>query len=444
MGLYRPPAQDPQGAPGPEGDEEVAEWPRIDPGAFQGLLGEFVGAVAPHTEGDPVGVLVQVLAGFGNLLGRDPHYVVGATPHRGNLFVALVGVTGHARKGTAWDVARQLLQLTDPPWARQSIRGGLVSGEGLVHSVRDPRWGVETRGRKGAVTRPVVLLDEGVQDKRLLIVETEFAKTLQGMARPASTLSAVLRQAWDGSDLCTLGKVTPETATGAHISVIAHTTLTDIRRHLTRTETGNGFANRFLWVGVRRSQVLARGGDLAGVDWESFHGRFSAAATHARTLGVVPRDEDAEALWVHEYPRLSAGAPGTLGALLGRAESQVGRLALLYALCDSSPVIRLPHLRAAFALWRYCVESAHFFFGDDPGDQATTMVLRALRASPGGLTRSQLLRMFKNSQNTTALMRVLADLSAQGVIHRTRDRAAVGRPSERWHHGAPPEVSQGT
>ena len=48
------------------------------------------------------------------------------------------------------------------------------------------------------------------------------------------------------------------------------------------------------------------------------------------------------------------GHSGLYGAVTSRAEAQVVRLSLIYALLDCSPVIRQEHLLAALALWEYC------------------------------------------------------------------------------------------
>jgi hypothetical protein len=69
-------------------------------------------------------------------------------------------------------------------------------------------------------------------------------------------------------------------------------------------------------------------------------------------------------LWAAEYYDLSDAAPGLLGAVTSRAEAQVMRLSLLYALLDGKNVIGEDHLTAALALWDYCARSARFIFGD--------------------------------------------------------------------------------
>ena len=91
-------------------------------------------------------------------------------------------------------------------------------------------------------------------------MEQEFASVLKVAEREGSTLSATIRQAWDSGNLRILNKNSPARATGAHISILGHVTKAELLRYLTSTEAANGFANRFLWVCVRRSKCLPEGG----------------------------------------------------------------------------------------------------------------------------------------------------------------------------------------
>ena len=52
----------------------------------------------------------------------------------------------------------------------------------------------------------VVVEDEGVKDKRLLVFEGEFANVLKVLRREGNTLSPTLRNAWDNGRLNTLTK----------------------------------------------------------------------------------------------------------------------------------------------------------------------------------------------------------------------------------------------
>src|SRR5579863_7666514 len=67
-------------------------WPAPPERAvFSGLAGQIVAALAPHTEADPVAILVSLLVAFGSVVGTEPHYRVGPTAHRSNEFAVLVG-----------------------------------------------------------------------------------------------------------------------------------------------------------------------------------------------------------------------------------------------------------------------------------------------------------------------------------------------------------------
>ena len=75
-------------------------WPVLAEEALHGLPGEVVKTVEPHTVADPVAVLINMLVAFGNAIDQGAYFKVGSTFHHPKLFVALVGETSKARKGT--------------------------------------------------------------------------------------------------------------------------------------------------------------------------------------------------------------------------------------------------------------------------------------------------------------------------------------------------------
>src|SRR5262249_30140566 len=79
------------------------QWPQMHPEAFYGLAGEIVKTIEPHSESDPVALLIQLLIYFGVVIGRSAHYLVEATTHYTNLAACLVGRTSKSRKGTSYD-----------------------------------------------------------------------------------------------------------------------------------------------------------------------------------------------------------------------------------------------------------------------------------------------------------------------------------------------------
>ena len=60
--------------------------------------------------------------------------------------------------------------------------------------------------------------------------------------------------------------------------------------------------------------------------------------------------------------------PGWRGAATSRTEAQVLRLSAIYAALDSTSIVGLPHLQAAFAVWDYCYAIAALLFGMSTGD----------------------------------------------------------------------------
>ena len=118
--------------------------------------------------------------------------------------------------------------------------------------------------------------------------------------------------------------------------------------------------------------------------------QLGEALVFAKAPYQTTREPSARDLWHQVYPDLSEGKPGLLGAMIARAEAQVTRLALIYALLDKSPIIKLVHLQAALALWRYCEASARYIFGDALGDPIADTIVQALRGTAGGMTRTEI------------------------------------------------------
>src|SRR5262249_24929699 len=160
-------------------------------------------------------------------------------------------------------------------------------------------------------------------------------------------------------------KNSPARATGVHVSLIGHITADELRRYLTQTESANGYGNRHLWICADRSKLLPEGGHVDPEAWERLRADLADAISFACSAGEMTRDEEARAIWCGVYGPLSEGRPGLAGALLGRAEAHVMRLAMIYALLDRSAVIRAPHLMAGLAVWDYAERSVYFVFGDD-------------------------------------------------------------------------------
>jgi hypothetical protein len=361
-------------------------WPKLHHDALHGFAGDVVSTIEPHTESDPVAILIQFLTCAGSIVGRSYYYQVESSKHHANLFTALVGDSSKSRKGTALGRVMDVAGFADDAWFHDRIKGGLSSGEGFAYEIRDPVQ------KFNASTQDYEIVDPGVTDKRLLVVETEFASALGVMERAGNILSPMVRKAWDGDKLQTMTKHSPIKATNPHVSIIGHITVDELKARLTCTEAANGFANRFLFSLVKRSKLLPFGGKLDKSETDKLGKRFADIidkALKAGSLRVTMTDEAADA-WQTAYEALSVPKAGLLGAVTARAEAQVIRLAMVYAILDGKVHIGDAHLKAAIALWKYCDASASRIFGGVIGDRLADTILAALnQAGSGGLTRTE-------------------------------------------------------
>ena len=413
-------------------------WPEIDSEAFYGLAGQVVDTLAPETEADPAALLMMFLAEAGNQIGRGPFFQVGSKRHYLNLYALLIGETAKARKGTAAAEVQPVLELADEEWQLQT---GLSSGEGIIQAVHDEvRVREKVSGGKGQKPQYVeVVKEENVEDKRLMIIEEEFGGALEVMQREGSILSRVLRDAWDGRKLATMTKHSPTRATGAHVSIVGHITVDELRDKLDRTSMFNGYANRFLFACVRRAQLLPFGGDLDPAALDRFADRLRdirEAADGSALARRITFHATTRPIWQAEYALLSAARPGLLGAVTARAEAQTARLATLYAVLDFSAYIEPKHLAAALAVWRYCEASAKYIFGEATGNPVADAILAALRQhGSDGMTRTQISELFGRNRGADKIGAALAFLLSHGkarYVTRPRSGGGLGRGVEVW------------
>jgi hypothetical protein len=241
-----------------------------------------------------------------------------------------------------------------------------------------------------------------------------------------------VRQAWDGEPLQTIVRNDPLRATAAHIGIVAHITRDELLRHLTATELANGFANRFLVIGVERSKLLPFGGALDGEQFAEIRDTVRLALRFAQEHRAITFDDAARERWVEIYEELSSVRPGLAGAATARAEAHTVRLALIYALLDLSERICLEHLESALAVWRYSAASAAWIFGDSLGDPTADEIWSAAKDRPTGVTRTEVSDMFSRNKKRREIERALNVLEDAGRLRRETGQPDRGRAAEVW------------
>jgi len=386
---------------------------------FYGIAGDVGRAAASGTEVNPVAAQLFYMTMLSAAFGRDPYLSVGNTFHHCRIFAGHVGRTGRGRKGDAQGAGKRI---------RQDIRdhfselghfhsGGLSSREGLAAAIQDPDG--EGEG--------------GTADKRLFVIESEFVNVLAQSRREGNTLSAALRDAWDGSDIKPLVKHSPTHCSAPHIAIWANITPREMQRMMTEGDVSNGFLNRFLFVWAERTGLVAIPTRMDEVVVRDFADRTLEIVQFAR--GAYPASQntrrmtlssDAATLYQRHYRDLcEPDAPELVATLVERAAPYVLRLAMLFALTDKSLVIETKHLTAALAWVAYCCESVAYIFTRDEAatehrrirDDAA-MLVKYLSARTGkSATRTQIsVDCFQKHRTRARLDELLKSLAADRKI----------------------------
>lgn len=402
---------------------DLQPHPELSEKALPGWIGEFICLATRHSEADPVAVLSTAMIAFCAMVGSSVFVRVGDTRHYARLFGLIVGQSSRARKGTSLSPVMRLLDgvaALGHPLVRVSP-GPLSSGEGLINAVRDAS---EQQNDDGTPK------DAGISDKRLFVTEGEMGGGLAAMRREGNTLSPVLRTAWDSGNCAPLTKRDVIKTTGAHINIIGHITRQELMQLLQSSDIWNGFSNRFLWISARRRRMIALPEPMPEADLKPLCEAFSDAVRKAGQLTEIGFTAETRQQWEQLYPILTTDRTGIYGVVTSRAEAQVVRLSLVYALLDGKAQIEPEHLSAAVALWQYCDDSAKYIFGDSHSDPDSNKILKAL--AQGDMTTTELNALFGGHLSGDRLRSLLADLEGSGRITQTKENSK-GRPKSVFH-----------
>lgn len=416
----------------------IPEWPIPDPAMFEGFAGEFVNAAVENSEADPVAVLITFLSRFGVEIGRDV-YKYHPEKQPGKINAVLVGASGMARKGTSAIPVKELFNFeSSSSWKIAATSNGpLSSGEGIIEAVKDPEmaWLVnkETSENEWVVKTP------GVDDKRLLVIEGEFANALDSMQRKGNTLSNIIRCMYDGNKLAPMTKRNKISATDHHVAIVAHVTQDELMKKLARTECYNGFVNRFLWMCVRRGEPCAFPTIMEAEVLGNYRKRLLKILHWSEDhRGAFEFSQNAAELWEEKYLQITDLDEGIMSQILSRGATHTIRLSLIYAVLDCSEKIRQRHLERALAVWLYATDSARYVFGELDESKYSRKILSALKDEPGGLTSTQIHRVFGNHVDNKLMRNELGILMESGLVHSVKQKTK-GAPKKVYILGGCPK-----
>ena len=335
--------------------------PIPDRDCLYGLIGEIALSGSDGTETNPYAIAANFMAYLSCALGRRVYLPVGNTWHHARLFCLHIGRSGRGRKGDAVQLVMridQALRELDDRFAPQIHRGGLSTREGLVALMHDEY-------RQGKQEFPAI------EDKRLWVVESEFANVLHQGRREGNTLSAALRDCWDGVSLKPATKSNRMFASHPHVCLSGAISPGELTGLMSRRELTNGFANRFLMIWAERSQILPFPKATPQVSVDLMAHRvleilaFVGSNQHDQR-DCLRMELSAQAQWRYaQLYRLELNedlGSELVSSMLERRAPMLLRLAMLFALTDLQTKIDIQHIDAAMAWTQYATASVRYVF----------------------------------------------------------------------------------
>lgn len=409
---------------------------------FPDLVRDVVEAACANSEAHSVAVAANVIALFCCAVGRGPFQRIGDAVAHARAFALVVGKSGKARKGTAENTPREVFRRADAilrklHQSNDRLRihaGGLSTGEGVAWAVRDARE-PDTLGKGG---------DLGVNDKRLMVIESEFANVLGQVKREGNILSPTIRNLWDGRDIEPLTKTSQLTATRPHVVIIGHITGHELREKSTENDAANGLMNRFMILHVHRPKLVPLPEPTPDDVLQATAARLADAidyATkgdpHGNNTHEIVMTYEAKELWCRLYPQITRDLDGKAGSLMARSEVYARMLAMVFCLMDRRNEIEPCDLMAALAWVEYWHQSITYIFmtGDDePEVDAFTNTVLELVAGQPGIKLSELQEHWhrKRIPEVKASLEKLLNL-APPVIEMRKDGNTGGRTAQRYY-----------
>lgn len=401
--------------------------PKFDVSKLHGPIADLVRKIDPYTEANAIAVYMQMISILGGYFGRIAGAHVSGDRHYPNIFMLIVGNSSVARKGTSLGVATAILKQVIPDFVKSNMKSGASSGEGIPYHLRDPLYEMKNKKKDGKITIEKVLVDQGVSDKRLVIVETEFGSVLISMKREGNKLSTVFRDAYDSKNLGTLTKNNSVTATNPHVSIIAHITIEEFRHLLDVVDYFNGFGNRFMYFYTKSEKCLPHAPAVEDIDLSNELKGLKAAIDFWTPLLASPHEirikftKEAANLWETIYPEIKdPKVDGIVGTFLSRGPAHVKKLAIILAMVDMKTEIHPIHLASALELWNYSSETVKFIF-KDKNQTVTKKALKAIHYLESSLneqaSRTEISsKCFQRNASAESIDEIKNELKDKGII----------------------------
>ena len=257
----------------------------------------------------------------------------------------------------------------------------------------------------------------GQPDKRLFVVEAEFASIMAQCRREGNTLSTTIRNLWDGGTLSPLTKTDRTVATDPHVCINGHITIHELVEKATGNDMANGFLNRFVVLYSKCLQFNAFPERTPqGVIYKLAE-RIANAVDFGQKCGELSLSQQAKQEWGRIYPCLATiDMGGILNSMFVRSRPYVLMLAAIFAVLDCRRVIYPKDLHVGISWIEYWRQSLVYIFDGerkkveaDKDKEFAERVYEAIcQINDGkGCTKTEINRFFCSHKSSSELSKAI-------------------------------------
>jgi putative DNA primase/helicase len=408
--------------------ELVVVPPKLRKEGLIGILGKISSALSNGTEASIEFIAAYLMVRFSSSIPRGylimPFGAFNTEPRINSLFVLGTGEgKGLAERQTnvLINTAIEMLENEISPYSGLSIyarvyAGGLSTSEGIAYELRD-----DAVTLKGDV-------QSGIDDKRLCVIETEYANLITKCNLNGSTLSITIRKLFDGDPIEPMTKTDRTSCKKPHVHIVGHITPEEFIARLDSVSIANGLANRLpIFSGIQQVyQPIPHNIDKQELQSHAKALNIVTSWCHQEKRTIV-MSECYKQLWTEKYTDLKQiGAKGSIEqSLMTRAPHYAAMYAMIFAALDMSTTVTAKHLESSLAWIDYWHESVRYIFSTEAdafkAEQKNYQALDVLNTIKDQITKNngqpitrtplqQALGKKYNSKQLTELLKLLQEL----------------------------------
>ena len=367
--------------------------------SLHGLLGEFVNIAHPTTEASKELILYEMLPILGAMLGCAYYLPFGSDKHFPSLFTLTIARTSDG-KGQALSHCENAAEALDASWANTNIHSNPVSGEGLVRMLAGSKLRMDSRRNRVALTI------------------AEMSSYFNAQARENSTLSAILRNAYDGKPQETFRSDAKKSHDAREyiLGLCGMITPKELRKVMPNVDWSNGAANRFLWnIGMADKKLSRSPARPDFSEWVKKVGHLLTLNAQVEESGETAIDytKQGQETWDDWFYSLPKRDDDILSESQARVAANCARVANLYAQLDErrldSPkwtvALHPKHVEAGIEIVGRSRQSVEWYLTQHLGEQGKAAyddihklkaaMLKAVRDGKAGLTGHDIAQLFR-------------------------------------------------